>query len=160
LTPFVDTIRCEHFCRSWRKVLKCSTAATEDLYPTWSPEVWGQELQLLVATPVVDWAEPNLKHAQSADNRPIIITLVPSRKDSAHFYEVFLVWLTEHAAGFLKVLIYKSATQSSWLFAHIVLSIGTASLSAPPLFTVRFDAGELYFDCSAQRLCVALYIGG
>ena len=155
LTPFVDTLRCQQVCRSWRNVLKCATAATEDLYPTWSPGVWGKDLQLLVATPEDDWAESTLKLAQSADNRPVVITMVPSRNDSAHFYEVFLRWLTEHAAGFLKILIYESATPSSWLFAHIVLAIGTASLSAPPLFAVSLDAGELLIDCFPQRLCIA-----
>ncbi len=160
LTPFVDTLRCEQVCRSWRKVLKCSTAATEDLYPTWSPGVWGQELQLLVGTPEDDDAEPTLKHAQSlSSNRRIVITLVPSRNVSAHFYEMFLVWLTKHAAGFMKILILKSATESSWLFAHIVLAMGTASLSALPLFALRLNAGELYFDGFAQRLCLALCVG-
>jgi hypothetical protein len=158
LTPFVDTLRCEQVCRSWRNVLKCSTAATEDLHPTWSPGVWGQELQLLVATPEDDWAEPTLKLAQPADSRLVVVTMVPSRNDTACFYDVFLAWLTEHAAGFPKTLIYESATPSSWLFAHIVLAIGTASLSAPPLFAVRVDAGELYCDCFAQRLCIALYV--
>ena len=99
LTPFVDTLRCEQVCRSWRNVLKCSTAATEDLHPTWSPGVWGQELQLLVATPEDDWAEPTLKLAQSADSRLVVVTMVPSRNDTAGFYDVFLAWLTEHAAG-------------------------------------------------------------
>ena len=105
LTPFVDTLRCEQVCRTWRKVLKCSTAATEDLQPTWSPGVWGQEL--LVATPEDDWAEPILKLAQYADSRLVVVTMVPSSNDTAHLYEVFLVWLTEHAAGFPKILIYE-----------------------------------------------------
>ena len=146
LTPFVDTLRCEQVCRSWKKVLKCATAATEGLYPTRSPAVLGQELHLLVAKPKEDWAASTLKLDQSADKGQIVITLVPSRDDSAHFYEVFLLWLTKHAAGFLKVVIRKSATQSSWVFAQIVLAIGTASLSAPPLSAVCLIAGELHPD--------------
>lgn len=140
LTLFVDTLRCEQVCRSWRKVLKSSTAATGKLHPTWSPGIWGQELQLVVATPEDDWAEPTLEHAQTADTGSIVITLLASTNDSAHFYEIFLIWLTKHAVDFLKILIFKSATQSSWLFAHIVEAIGTASLSAPPLFAVRLIA--------------------
>ncbi len=160
LTPFVDTLRCEQVCRSWRKVLKCSTAASKDLYPTWSPGVWGQELQLVVGAPADEDADPTLKHAQSLfDNRRVVVTLVPSTNDCAYYYEVFLVWLTKHAAGFMKILILKSTTESSWLFAHIVLAIGTASLSARPLFAVRLNAGELYFDSFAQRLCTALHVG-
>ncbi len=90
LTPFVDTLRCEQVCRSWRKVLKCSNAASEELYPTWSPGVWGQELQLVVGTPEDEDVEPTLKHAQSLfDNRRIVITLVPSTNDSAYYYEEF-----------------------------------------------------------------------
>ena len=84
LTPFVDTLRCEQVCRTWRKVLKCSTAATEDLQPTWSPGDWCQELQLLVATPEDDWAEPTLKLAQHADSRLVVVTMVPSSNDTAH----------------------------------------------------------------------------
>ncbi len=59
----------------------------------------------------------------------------------------------------MKILILKSNNVSSWLFAHIVLAIGTASLSARPVSAVRLNAGELYFDSFALRLCNALHIG-
>ena len=46
-------------------------------------------------------ADPALKLAQSLfDSRRIVVTLVPSTNDSAYYYQVFLVWLTKHAAGF------------------------------------------------------------
>ncbi len=157
LTPFVDTLRCEQVCRSWRQVSKRSAAVSKDSYPAWSPGIWGEELALLIFKHGKDWEDPALKLEQSDNSRNIAITLLLSTGDSTHFHEVFFMWLTEHAAGFIKVSVYKADPQSSWLFARTVLAIGTASLSAPPIFTVHFDAGELYFDCMTHRLCVTSY---
>ncbi len=147
LTPFLDTLRCEQVCRSWQKVLNRSSETSEDLFPTWSPGVWGNELELLVVKAEKEREKPALKLKQFNNRRSIAVTLLVSRRDSTGFGEAFFKWLTEHAAGFLRIRVHKTDPQSSWLFARTVLAIGIASLSAPPLFTISFDAGELYFGC-------------
>jgi len=157
LTPFVDTLRCEQVCRNWQQVLKRSAAVSKDPYLASSPGVWGKELQLLISTPEEKSERPALKLEQFDYSRIIAITLHESTGDFTRFHEVFCMWLAEHAAGFMKISVYKEDPQSSWLFACIVLAIGTASLSAPPIFTVHFNAGELYFDCMIRRLCITSY---
>ncbi len=147
LTPFLDTLRCEQVCRSWQTVLNRSSATSEDLFPIWSPGIWGNELELLVVKTEKEQEKPALKLQQVINRRSIAITLLVSRRDSTFFGEVFFKWLTEHAAGFLRIRVHKTDPQSSWLFARTVLAIGIASLSAPPLFTISFDTGELYFVC-------------
>ncbi len=139
LTPFLDTLRCEQVCRSWQTVLNRSSAPSEDLFTTWSPGIWGNELELLVVKAEKEREKPAL------NRRSIAITLPVSRRDSTFFGEMFFKWLTDHAAGFLRTHVHKTDPQSSWLFARTVLAIGIASLSAPPLFTISFDAGEVYF---------------
>ena len=161
LIPFFDTLRCEQVCRSWRKVLKRSAAASEDVYPTWSPGIWGGELHLTVVKTDKEWDEPALKLAQVDESRSISITVLVSKRHSTYFCEVFFTWLTEHAAGFLNVFVsvsvsvYKGDPESSWVFARTILAVGIASLSAPREFSVCFDAGELYFDCKTHWPCIA-----
>ena len=121
-----------------------SSATSEDLFPTWSPGIWGEELHLTVVKTDKEWDEPALKLAQVYEHRSISITLLVSKRHSTYFCEVFFTWLTEHAAGFLKVSVYKGDPESWWVFARTVLAVGIASLSAPPEFNVCFDAGELY----------------
>jgi len=147
LTPFLDTLRCEQVCRSWQTVLNRSSAPSEDLFTTWSPGIWGNELELLVVKAEKEREKPALKLKQFNNRRSIAITLPVSRRDSTFFGEMFFKWLTDHAAGFLRTHVHKTDPQSSWLFARTVLAIGIASLSAPPLVTISFDAGELYFGC-------------
>jgi hypothetical protein len=138
-------------------VLRHSAAVSKDPYPAWSPGIWGEELQLLISTLAEKSERPALKLEQFDYSRIIAITLHVSTGDSSRFHEVFCMWLAEHAAGFMKISVYKEDPKSSWLFAGIALAIGTASLSAPPLFTVHFNAGELYFDCITHRLCITSY---
>ncbi len=158
LTPFLDTLRCEQVCRSWQKVLNRSSATSEDLFPTWSPGIWGKELQLLVVKTEKEWEKPALKLDQFDTRRSIAITLLVSRRDCSYFCEMFFKWLTEHAAGFLRIHVYKTDPQSSWLFARTVVATGIASLSAPPLFSISFDAGELYFVCMTLWLHHIIWI--
>ena len=107
LTPFVDTLRCEQVCRSWQQVLRHSAAVSKDPYPAWSPGIWGEELQLLISTLAEKSERPALKLEHFDYSRIIAITLHVSTGDSSRFHSVFCMWLAEHAAGFMKISVYK-----------------------------------------------------
>ena len=140
LTSFVDTLRCEQVCRSWQQVLKRSAAVSKDPYLAWSPGIWGEELELLFVTREKDSERPALKLEQSEYSRNIAITLHVSTGGSTRFHELFCMWLAEHAAGFIKVSVYKP-------YPPVFLAICPHSPSnwcCKPVSTARFR-------CSLRR---------